>query len=191
MRQARRHAGLFRCRQARLAAGRQGGWRPGQCRVCLGALARLAVSGLPAQDESCPCNPQRIWRNGEPLSRVIAVGLWHRLWHERALAVPDALSSLGRRRAFRLLEPHNRKRPGGEPRRVLGLLQGGEICISIYVDPWEVGGPFDVSRADHCGSNESHMCDAGPSQKVLCYLPLIGCPLRILEQHTNVCAVCV
>jgi len=24
----------------------------------------------------------------------------------------------------------------------LGLLQGGEICISIYVDPWEVGGPL-------------------------------------------------
>ena len=25
--------------------------------------------------------------------------------------------------------------------RYLGLLQGGEICISIYVDPWEVGEP--------------------------------------------------
>ena len=24
---------------------------------------------------------------------------------------------------------------------LLGLLQGGEICISIYVDPWEVGEP--------------------------------------------------
>ena len=41
------------------------------------------------------------------------------------------------------------------------------------------------------GSDESHMCDAGPSQKVFFYLPLIGRPLRILEQHTNVCAVCV
>ena len=61
------------------------------------------------------------------------------------------LRLMGRCGVFGLLEPHNRKRPGGEPRRVLGLLQGGEICISIYVDPWEVGGPFDVSRADHRG----------------------------------------
>jgi hypothetical protein len=35
--------------------------------------------------------------------------------------------------------PHNRKRPSGKEGRYLGLLQGGEICISIYVDPWEVG----------------------------------------------------
>jgi hypothetical protein len=32
------------------------------------------------------------------------------------------------RPAFRLPKPHNRKRPGGEPRRVLGLLQGGETA---------------------------------------------------------------
>lgn len=31
-------------------------------------------------------------------------------------------------------------RRGGEA--FLGLLQGGEICISIYVDQWEVGGPL-------------------------------------------------
>jgi len=31
-------------------------------------------------------------------------------------------------------------RRGGEA--FLGLLQGGEICISIYVDPWEVGEPY-------------------------------------------------
>jgi hypothetical protein len=56
-----------------------------------------------------------------------------------------------RSRIFGLLKTHNRKRPRGERRRILGLLQGGEIFISIYVDPWEVGGPFDVSRCDHRG----------------------------------------
>ena len=66
---------------------------------------------------------------------------------------------------------HNRKRPGGEPRRILGLLQGGEICISIYVDPWEVGGPFDAPRAIIVGSDERHMGDAEPSQKVFCSAP--------------------
>jgi hypothetical protein len=40
-----------------------------------------------------------------------------------------------------LASQRNRKRPSGEEGRYLGLLQGGEICISIYVDPWEVGGP--------------------------------------------------
>lgn len=29
-----------------------------------------------------------------------------------------------------LLEPHNRKRPSGEEGRILGLLQGGEMCNS-------------------------------------------------------------
>ena len=40
----------------------------------------------------------------------------------------------------RLLAPQQKTplRGGGA---LLGLLQGGEICISIYVDPWEVGEP--------------------------------------------------
>lgn len=74
-----------------------------------------------------------------------------RLWHGafEGCAEPAARPPLPRIRLPRAQS--NRKRPGGEPRRVLGLLQGGEICISIYVDPWEVGGPFDESRAARRG----------------------------------------
>jgi hypothetical protein len=35
--------------------------------------------------------------------------------------------------SFPLSRPHNRKRPAGGGGALLGLLQGGEICISIYV----------------------------------------------------------
>jgi hypothetical protein len=48
--------------------------------------------------------------------------------------------------------PHNRKRPAGKGGALLGLLQGGEICISIYVDPWEVGEPCCVAGA-WCGKH--------------------------------------
>jgi hypothetical protein len=34
---------------------------------------------------------------------------------------------------------HKQKTPRREGGAFLGLLQGGEICISIYVDLWEVG----------------------------------------------------
>ena len=45
-------------------------------------------------------------------------------------------------------------------------------------------------RALIVGSNEGHMDGAEPSQKVF-FLLLIGLSMRILEQHTNVCAICV
>lgn len=49
-------------------------------------------------------------------------------------------------------KPFQQKTPrrGGEA--LLGLLQGGEICISIYVDQWEVGGPLRVAGATSIGS---------------------------------------
>jgi hypothetical protein len=50
--------------------------------------------------------------------------------------VPAGDDSSDRRRA-----PLNRKCPAGEAGRFLGLLQGVEMDISIYVDRWEVGGP--------------------------------------------------
>lgn len=37
--------------------------------------------------------------------------------------------------------PAQQKTPRRGGGALLGLLQGGEICISIYVDPWEVGEP--------------------------------------------------
>ena len=36
-------------------------------------------------------------------------------------------------------KPAQQKTPRRGGGALLGLLQGGEICISIYVDPWEVG----------------------------------------------------
>jgi hypothetical protein len=41
----------------------------------------------------------------------------------------------------RNLLPAQQKTPLRGGGALLGLLQGGEICISIYVDPWEVGEP--------------------------------------------------
>jgi hypothetical protein len=39
------------------------------------------------------------------------------------------------------LPPPQQKTPLRGGGALLGLLQGGEICISIYVDLWEVGEP--------------------------------------------------
>src|SRR5665811_542573 len=41
-----------------------------------------------------------------------------------------------------LASPPQQKTPRRGGGAFLGLLQGGEICISIYVDLWEVGGPL-------------------------------------------------
>ena len=38
--------------------------------------------------------------------------------------------------------PDQQKTPLRGGGAFLGLLQGGEICISVYVDRWEVGGPL-------------------------------------------------
>ena len=69
--------------------------------------------------------------------------------------------------------PPQQKTPRRGGGALLGLLQGGEICISIYVDPWEVGEPV-VSWAPDVGSNWGHMYDAGLSQKVFVYCSFIG-----------------
>jgi hypothetical protein len=55
---------------------------------------------------------------------------------------------------------HNRKRPSGEGGALLGLLQGGEICISIYVDPWEVGEP-GLCRVRRCGKHRGYVTARG------------------------------
>jgi len=59
------------------------------------------------------------------------------------------------------------------PRRgagaLLGLLQGGEICISIYVDPWEVGEPGDVEGVG-LGRTEA-ICSTRGSTNKSCLAP--------------------
>ena len=49
-----------------------------------------------------------------------------------------------------LQNPHNRKRPAGEAGRFWGYYREERYrCISMYVDPWEVGEPF-VCRGGAC-----------------------------------------
>jgi hypothetical protein len=65
---------------------------------------------------------------------LIDVGLWHQLWHERPIGVVVAdLAVVANARIPLARALSNRKRPAGEGEAFLGLLQGGEICISIYV----------------------------------------------------------
>ena len=92
-------------------------------------------------------------------------------------------------RFFGLLEPPQQKTPRRGGGALLGLLQGGEICISIYVDPWEVGEPGCVEGVA-VGSSEA-IYRRGVQPISLCGDPLVGFLLRILEQRTNVCATCV
>ncbi len=47
----------------------------------------------------------------------------------------------------------------------LGLLQGGEICISVYVDRWEVGRALDASRVLIEGVDGHRMGGARPNRE--------------------------
>ena len=78
-------------------------------------------------------------------------------------------------------------RRGGEA--FLGLLQGGEICISIYVDPWEVGEPL-MCRGRSRWESTAHMSGARPDQEVF-VSPLSSLSCESLNQDTNIRAICV
>src|SRR5688572_17015897 len=89
---------------------------------------------------------------------------------------------------FACQSPTQQKTPrrGGEA--FLGLLQGGEICISIYVDPWEVGGPLCAAGRVDGSQLPYERRQARPGSFV--------CPLSIpsresLNQDTNIRAICV
>jgi len=77
--------------------------------------------------------------------------------------------SVPRFRLARAPQQKTTRRGGGA---LLGLLQGGEICISIYVDPWEVGGPLMCRGRVIVGSDGRHMGDAEPNQEVFSFCPL-------------------
>src|SRR4051794_6936445 len=90
---------------------------------------------------------------------------------------------------FGSAKPPQQKTPRRGGGALLGLLQGGEICISIYVDPWEVGEP-GLCRVRRCGKQRGDISTRGSTKKS-CRCSLVGFLLRILEQRTNVCAICV
>jgi hypothetical protein len=90
-------------------------------------------------------------------------------------------------RRFLALQQKTPLRGGGA---LLGLLQGGEICISIYVDPWEVGEPcYAVGRPSWEATGA--MDTARDSTKKSFVSVCIVSSMRILEQRTNIRAICV
>ena len=96
-----------------------------------------------------------------------AAGPWHRLWHDRQLSGIWGLPrSPGDPPHPACQSPPQQKAPLRGGGALLGLLQGGEICISIYVDPWEVGGPLMCRGRVIVGIDERHMGGAEPNQEV-------------------------
>src|ERR1700748_673409 len=73
---------------------------------------------------------------------------------------------------------------------LLGLLQGGEICISIYVDPWEVGEPSGVVGA-RCGKHLGPYVRRGTRPKSFVFRFLSVAPTESLTSvRTYVRNVC-
>jgi hypothetical protein len=80
------------------------------------------------------------------------------------------------------------------PRRgdgaLLGLLQGGEICISIYVDRWEVGEPFRAAERRRWEVGDAIWAAPGPTGKSC--QPFIVLSVAILEsEYEHMCDLCV
>src|SRR3954471_14960097 len=72
---------------------------------------------------------------------------------DRPPAIAQAGTPISRAVApIRLARSPQQKTPRRGGGALLRLLQGGEICISIYVDPWEVGEPRCVAGA-RCGKH--------------------------------------
>lgn len=125
-----------------------------------------------------------------PATCRTGVGLAHLLAHWPVRRAKRPCESAWSVPALALESPAQQKTPrrGGEA--FLGLLQGGEICISIYVDLWEVGGPL-MCRGRIDGSRSRHMGGAEPSQEVLCATFQSVSLNRSFNQSTNIRAICV
>lgn len=91
----------------------------------------------------------------------------HRLWHEFASDAAEGTAAIGLGAANDSIKPSQQKTPRRGGGAFLGLLQGGEICISMYVDPWEVGGPLCSAVALVVGSNKGLSSGAEPNQEAL------------------------
>ena len=120
----------------------------------------------------------------------------HRYWDGQGWT--DQVSDAGVESADPLPGPSQQSRPGAPqqktPRRgggaLLGLLQGGEICISIYVDPWEVGGPGCAVGAHH-GKRWGPYVRRGAQPRSLCRASSSVSPLESLNSiRTYVRFVC-
>ncbi|HET8638709.1 MAG TPA: tyrosine-type recombinase/integrase, partial [Solirubrobacterales bacterium] len=92
--------------------------------------------------------------------------------------------------AFRVGEPDQQKTPRRGGGALLGLLQGGEICISIYVDPWEVGGPLMCRCGARCGMQREPW-KRRRTQPRSSYVDESSTSCESLNQNTNVCAIYV
>ena len=103
------------------------------------------------------------------------------------LGITRSSSAKTRRMAGRAIQQKTPLRGGGA---LLGLLQGGEICISIYVDPWEVGEPSCVVGA-RCGKQRGPYVRRGTQPKSFCVAPSSVSPLESLNSvRTYVRFVC-
>src|ERR1700744_4316437 len=86
--------------------------------------------------------------------------------------------------------PRQQKTPRRGGGALLGLLQGGEICISIYVDPWEVGETSCVVGAG-CGKHLGPYVRRGTRPKSFVFLFLSVAPTESLTRvRTYVRNVC-
>ena len=107
---------------------------------------------------------------------------------EEALDLHCRSHAVGRARKPLWQATAQQKTPRRGAGAFLGLLQGGEICISIYVDPWEVGGPLRAAGAPSMGVDERHMGGARPSQEDRVQ-PFIVLSCESLKNDTNICAI--
>jgi hypothetical protein len=108
---------------------------------------------------------QRLWRNVAAGAREDQRAL-DRGEQEKCLAPGRSHREAGVEESLLdLLEPNQQKTPRRGGGAFLGLLQGGEICISIYVDPWEVGGPFRAAGRHRWESMGAIWATPDPTRK--------------------------
>ena len=125
-----------------------------------------------------------------PSARLLATRLWHRLWHGGSQWSLGGACANRARPEFGSTKPPQQKTPRRGGGALLGLLQGGEICISIYVDPWEVGEHL-LSRRRQSWEAIGAYVGGGLSQKVLVASPSLVSPSESLTSvRTYVRFVC-
>ena len=100
---------------------------------------------------------------------------------------------LGETEETALVSHFNRKRPAGEAGRFWGYYREERVRVTDLYICGSVGGRWVlyVPRAAIEGRSMSAIWAApDPARKILVF-PFIGPLTRILEQRTNVCAICV
>jgi hypothetical protein len=138
---------------ARFAFARTCGTLAARCRMSLFRYRLLPPPAQPSQPPRAPSRCPRRSTRSPVYQRAPTGGL-------RRLAREDLRPKLPQQ-----------KTPRRGAGALLGLLQGGEICISIYVDPWEVGEPCCVVGA-RCGKHLGPYLRRGtrPRSSLFCFL---------------------